>query len=74
MNELNNLLNSVPHEVQFDHVAEFDGLDDQISTVGLLYANTIKVADEYIEFCPDNDALSEVKNIIICKTNYISIT
>ena len=52
---LDNILKSVPNEVEFSEIIEFDKLDDRISAVGVLFANTIGVNEKSIEFCPNNE-------------------
>ncbi|WBX77895.1 hypothetical protein PG911_06470 [Tenacibaculum ovolyticum] len=51
--ELEHILNSTPKEVEFSNIIEFDKLDERISAVGVLFANTIGVNEKSIEFCPD---------------------
>ena len=53
--ELENLLKLVPKEVLFSEIIEFNKLDERISAVGVLFANTIGVNEKSIEFCPDNE-------------------
>ena len=53
--ELNMILKSVPTEVKFNEIVEIDKMDERISAVGALCANTIGVYEDYIEFCPDNE-------------------
>jgi hypothetical protein len=53
--ELENILKLVPKEVLFSEIIEFDKLDERISAVGVLFANTIGVNENSIEFCPDNE-------------------
>lgn len=51
---LEEILESVPNEVQWTDIVEFDEFNLRMDTVGVLFANTIGVADQYMEFCPDN--------------------
>ena len=53
--ELENLLKLVPKEALFSEIIEFNKLDERISAVGVLFANTIGVNEKSIEFCPDNE-------------------
>jgi len=53
--ELENILKSIPKEVEFNDIIEFDKLDERISAVGVLFANTIGVNEKSVEFCPDNE-------------------
>lgn len=48
--ELEHILNSTPKEVEFSNIVEFDKLDERISAVGVLFANTIGVNEKSIEF------------------------
>src|SRR6202008_4291908 len=48
------LIDSPPTKVKFENIVERNKLDDRISAVGALFANTIGVCDGYIEFCPDH--------------------
>lgn len=52
---LNQIVESIPIEVKLSEIIDFDRLDERISAVGVLYANTIGVCNGYIEFCPDNN-------------------
>lgn len=52
--ELKILLDSPPFEIKYDEIVDFEGLDERISSVGVLFANTIGVSENIIEFCPDN--------------------
>ncbi len=53
--DLKTLIDSIPVEVKFSEIVDFDKLDERISAVGVLYANTIGVSGNYIEFCSDNE-------------------
>tara|TARA_R110002072_G_scaffold302818_1_gene488939 strand:- start:549 stop:968 length:420 start_codon:yes stop_codon:yes gene_type:complete len=53
--ELENILKLAPSEVLFSEIIEFDKLDERISAVGVLFANTIGVNENSIKFCPDNE-------------------
>lgn len=53
--ELEKILESIPAEVPWSKIVEFDKFDERQSAVGVLYSNTIGVGENYIEFCPDDD-------------------
>lgn len=55
MNELETLLTELPLEIKFSEVKEIDQLDERISAVGTLFANTIGMLEDGIEFCPDEE-------------------
>lgn len=52
--ELDNILKSIPIYVNFEDIVEFERLNDRISAISFLYANTIGVCDGFLEYCPDN--------------------
>jgi hypothetical protein len=53
--DFKSLIDFTPKEVSFKDIVDFNRLDERISAVGVLFANTIGVSDGYIEFCPDNE-------------------
>jgi hypothetical protein len=54
-NELSKILESIPRLVRNDIIVDFKGLDVRISAVSVLFANTIGVDENHIEFCPENE-------------------
>ena len=55
MNELNEILKSIPLEVKWNDVVDFEDMDNRISAIEALFINIIGVGNGFIEFCPDND-------------------
>jgi len=55
ISELEKILETVPTEVPWSEIGEFDKFDERQSAVSVLYSNTIGVCQNYIEFCPDNE-------------------
>lgn len=51
---LEEILQNVPNEVPWEDIVDFDDFNLRMDAVGILYSNTIGVADQYMEFCPDN--------------------
>tara|TARA_Y100000310_G_C20627186_1_gene786592 strand:- start:813 stop:1625 length:813 start_codon:yes stop_codon:yes gene_type:complete len=51
---LEELLIDIPHEVINIHVIEPENIDERISAVGIIYANTIGVKEASIEFIPND--------------------
>lgn len=51
--ELEKILETVPTEVPWSEIVDFDKFDERQSAVSVLYSNTIGVCENYIEFCPD---------------------
>ena len=55
MSTLKSILNTFPCEVRYDEIRDFENLDERISAVGVIYANTIGVSNGYVELSPDNE-------------------
>lgn len=53
------LMKVVPQEVFNIHIIEFDNIDERISAIGTIYANTIGVKEASIEFIPDDNPPSQ---------------
>tara|TARA_R110000796_G_scaffold77585_1_gene173302 strand:- start:27966 stop:28289 length:324 start_codon:yes stop_codon:yes gene_type:complete len=53
--ELNQIMESIPKEVPWKEVVDFDNFDERLSAISVLFVNTIGVCENHIEFCSDND-------------------
>lgn len=53
--ELNKIIESIPKEVSWKEIIDFDNFDERLSAISVLFVNTIGVCENYIEFCPDNE-------------------
>lgn len=51
--DLQQILDSTPREIPWSEIIEFEQFDERMSGVGVLFANTIGVCQDYVEFCPD---------------------
>ncbi|MFK7971439.1 MAG: hypothetical protein AB8F95_13800 [Bacteroidia bacterium] len=54
-NELDQIIESIPKEVSLKKIVDFDNFDKRLSSINVLFANTIGVCENHIEFCPDNE-------------------
>ncbi|UZR93482.1 hypothetical protein [Chondrinema litorale] len=61
--ELDKILDSIPINVTFNEIVELDKLNDRISAISVLYANTIGVCEGYLEYCPDSILPSLEENL-----------
>jgi len=52
---LDELIKKVPYEVINIHIVDFEKIDERISAVGTIYANTIGVKEASIEFIPNDN-------------------
>ena len=52
--KLNQILESIPEEVPWSKIVDFDNFDERLSAISVLFVNTIGVCENCIEFCPDN--------------------
>lgn len=53
--ELDQIIESIPKEVQWSKIVDFDNFDERLSAISVLFVNTVGVCENYIEFCPDNE-------------------
>lgn len=52
-NELDEILESVPNEINHSDIFDFENFDKRMSAVGVMFANTIGMNLNSIEFCPN---------------------
>lgn len=57
--DLIEILDSIPTKVKHSDIIDFKNFDERMSAVGVIYANTIGVSIDKIEFCPNNEIPSE---------------
>ena len=53
------ILDSIPTEVNHSDIIDFKNFYERVSAVGVIYANTIGVSIDKIEFCPNNEPPSK---------------
>lgn len=61
--ELNQIIESLPKEVSWNKIVNFDNFDERLSAINVLFANTVNVCDNYIEFCPVNEPPSREEEL-----------
>lgn len=53
--DLQSILESIPHEVRWSDIVQFDKLDQRVAIANELCANIIGVNENYIEWCPNDE-------------------
>jgi len=57
------LLSQPPQTVAWSDVVDFDDLDERLSCLNCLYANTLGVNDGYVEWSPNGDPPSHAETL-----------
>ena len=57
------ILDSIPNEVPWQDIVQFDKLDERIVLANDLCANIIGVNEGYIEWCPDDEPPSLLETL-----------
>ncbi|MEQ8974662.1 MAG: hypothetical protein RIE73_30290 [Coleofasciculus sp. C1-SOL-03] len=58
------ILDSIPTEVRWQDVVEFNKLDQRVTLANDLCANIIGVNEGYIEWCPNDEPPSRLETLI----------
>ncbi|TAE55606.1 MAG: hypothetical protein EAZ76_15490 [Nostocales cyanobacterium] len=53
--DLQSILNSIPNEVNWQDIVQFNKLDERVAIANDIFPNLIGVNEGYIEWCPDNE-------------------
>ncbi|MEG4988603.1 hypothetical protein QUB08_22875 [Microcoleus sp. BR0-C5] len=51
--DIQSILNSIPHQMPWQDIVQFEKLDDRVAIANNLCANIIGVNENTIEWCPD---------------------
>lgn len=60
---LSEILQSIPKKVTWKEIVDFDNFDERLSSVSTLFANTIDVNEDSIEFCSDDEFSSKEEEL-----------
>jgi hypothetical protein len=53
--DIQSILESIPHEVPWSDIVQFDKLDERVAIANAFCANIIGVNENYIEWCPNDE-------------------
>lgn len=57
------ILDSIPNEVPWQDIVQFDKLDERVALANDLCANIIGVNEGYIEWCPNDEPPSRLETL-----------
>ncbi|KZL48862.1 MULTISPECIES: hypothetical protein [Cyanophyceae] len=59
--DVQSILTSIPNEVAWENIIQFEKLDERVATANELCPNLIGVNEGYIEWCPNNEPPSQIE-------------
>jgi hypothetical protein len=62
--DLQSILNSIPNQVNWQDIVEFEKLDKRVSIANEVCANLIGVNDGSIEWCPDEEPANQLETLL----------
>ncbi|MGK7956998.1 MAG: hypothetical protein AB4063_17375 [Crocosphaera sp.] len=62
--DVENILNSIPNEVAWEDVVQFDKLDDRVAIANDFFPNIIGVNDGSIEWCPNKEPPNYLEKLL----------
>ncbi len=62
--DIQSILNSIPNEVRWQDIVQFDKLDERVTLADGLCANIIGVNEGYIEWCPNDEPPNSLEILI----------
>ena len=62
--DLQSILSSIPNEVNWQDIVQFQKLDERVAIANEICANLIGVNEDYIEWCPDNEPPTQLETLL----------
>ncbi|MCC3421083.1 MAG: hypothetical protein JGK28_25030 [Microcoleus sp. PH2017_07_MST_O_A] len=62
--DIQSILNSIPNEISWQDIVQFEKLDDRVSIANDLCANIIGVNESTIEWCPNEDSADRLEQLV----------
>ncbi|MBE9059283.1 hypothetical protein [Sphaerospermopsis sp. LEGE 08334] len=62
--DLQSILNSIPNQVNWQDIIQFNKLDERVAIANDIFPNLIGVNEGYIEWCPDNDPPTHLETLL----------
>ena len=62
--DVEKILNSIPNEVAWEDVVQFDKLDDRVAIANDFCPNIVGVNDGSIEWCPNEEPPSDLEKLV----------
>lgn len=61
--DVQSILDSIPNEVRYSDIVQFEKLDERVAIANDLCANIIGVNEGYIEWCPNDEPPSTLETL-----------
>ncbi|TAE80871.1 MAG: hypothetical protein EAZ83_17090 [Oscillatoriales cyanobacterium] len=65
--DIQSILNSIPHQIPWQNIVQFEKLDDRVAIANNLCANIIGVNENTIEWCPNDEPPDRLETAAIAK-------
>ena len=62
--DIQSILNSIPNEISWQDIVQFEKLDDRVVIANDLYANIIGVNESTIEWCPNENPPYRLEQLV----------
>ena len=62
--DIQSILNSIPHQIPWQDIVQFEKLDDRVAIANNLYANIIGVNENTIEWCPNDEPPNHLETLV----------
>lgn len=62
--DIQSILNSIPNQVEWQDIVEFEPLDERVAIANDLCANIIGVNESSIEWCPNEEPPSQQETLV----------
>jgi hypothetical protein len=62
--DIQSILNSIPHEIPWQDIVQFEKLDDRVAIANNLCANIIGVNENTIEWCPNDEPPNHLETLV----------
>ncbi|MUG94874.1 hypothetical protein F7734_21910 [Scytonema sp. UIC 10036] len=61
--DVQSILISIPNEVAWENIIQFEKIDERVATANMLCPNLIGVNEGYIEWCPNDEPPSQLETL-----------
>lgn len=60
-------IHSIPHEVLWQDIVQFEKLDERVARANDICLNIIGINEGYVEWCPNNDPPNYLLEFLTCR-------
>ncbi len=62
--DIKSILNSIPHQMPWQDIVQFEKLDDRVAIANNLCANIIGINENNIEWCPNDEPPNHLETLV----------